>query len=85
MSKNTSISLGDYFENFVQNSVKEGRFKNVSEVVRAGLRLLEEEEDKASVLRYAIKNGMDSGIVNDFDPVEHLNALKANRKRSDEI
>nr|WP_084418703.1 type II toxin-antitoxin system ParD family antitoxin [Arenibacter certesii] len=39
MSKNTSISLGNYFEEFVQNRIKEGRFKNVSEVIRAGLRI----------------------------------------------
>lgn len=41
--KNTSISLGDYFDQFVQTQVSVGRYKNVSEVVRAGLRLLENE------------------------------------------
>ncbi|MEG0852006.1 MAG: type II toxin-antitoxin system ParD family antitoxin, partial [Flavobacterium sp.] len=46
MGKNTSISLGNHFENFIENSLSEGRFKNASEVVRAGLRLLEEEENK---------------------------------------
>lgn len=46
MNKNTSISLGNYFDQFVQSRISEGRFKNVSEVIRAGLRLLEEEECK---------------------------------------
>jgi len=46
MNKNTSISLGNYFDQFVKSKVTEGRFKNVSEVIRAGLRLLEEEESK---------------------------------------
>jgi antitoxin ParD1/3/4 len=49
MNKNTSISLGNYFDHFVQSSINEGRFKNVSEVIRAGLRLLEEEESKVIV------------------------------------
>lgn len=46
MSRNTSISLGDYFDEFIQNTLDEGRYKNASEMVRAGLRLLEEEEKK---------------------------------------
>ena len=50
MNKNTSISLGNYFDQFVQNSISKGRFKNVSEVIRAGLRLLEEEESKVAAL-----------------------------------
>jgi len=79
MSKNTSISLGSYFDDFVKHSVSEGRFKNVSEVVRAGLRLLEEEENKALSLKKAIQEGIDSGIAEDFDPSAHLKQLKAAR------
>ncbi|TNF28938.1 MAG: type II toxin-antitoxin system ParD family antitoxin [Bacteroidetes bacterium] len=81
MNKNTSVSLGNYFDQFVQSRVNEGRFKNVSEVIRAGLRLLEEEENRASALKTAIQDGIDSGIAVDFDPDEHLRSLKA-RKRS---
>ena len=80
MSKNTSISLGNYFEQFVQSRINEGRFKNVSEVIRAGLRLLEEEEEsKVIVLRTAIQEGIDSGIAHDFDPKKHLESLKAKK------
>lgn len=77
MSKNTSISLGDYFDKFVQHSISEGRFKNASEVVRAGLRLLEEEENKVLSLKKAIQDGIDSGIAEDFNPGTHLQQLKA--------
>ena len=79
MNKNTSISLGNYFDQFVQSRIKEGRFKNVSEVIRAGLRLLEEEESKVITLRKAIQEGVDSGIAYDFDPKKHLESLKASK------
>lgn len=77
MNKNTSITLGDYFDTFVQDTISRGRYKNVSEVVRAGLRLLEEEENKVIALRKAIQEGIDSGIAYDFDPGKHLEELKA--------
>lgn len=77
MSKNTSISLGNYFENFVQHSVSKGRYKNASEVIRAGLRLLEEEENKAIALRKAIQEGIDSGLAESFNPATHLENLKS--------
>ena len=67
MSKNTSISLGDYFDKFIHKKITEGRYKNVSEVIRAGLRLLEEEEHKIVLLRNAIKDGIDIGISDDSD------------------
>jgi antitoxin ParD1/3/4 len=77
MSKNTSITLGSYFDQFIQNILKEGRYKNASEAVRAGLRLLEEEEQKIIALRHAIDEGINSGLAEDFDPDEHLKMLKA--------
>lgn len=80
MSKNTSITLGSHFDQFIQGILCEGRYKNASEVVRAGLRLLEEEEKKMIALRHAIEEGINSGLAEDFDPDEHLNMLKANRK-----
>ncbi len=77
--KNTSISLGDYFENFVKNQVSVGRYKNASEVVRAGLRLLEDEESKVMALKSAIQEGINSPRVENFDFENHLLELKAKR------
>lgn len=79
MSKNTSITLGNHFEDFVQNRISVGRYKNASEVIRAGLRLLEEEEDKVAALKQAIQEGIDSGITEDFNPEQFLEDLKAKR------
>ena len=79
MSKNTSITLGNHFENFVQSRISVGRYKNVSEVIRAGLRLLEEEENKVVALKQAIQEGIESGIEEDFDPEQFLQKLKAER------
>ena len=80
MGRNTSISLGTHFESFIENSVNDGRFNNASEVVRAGLRLLEEEENKLIALRKAIHEGIDSGRAVDIDPKSHLEVLKARKK-----
>ena len=80
MGRNTSVSLGNYFENFVDTTVSEGRFKNASEVIRAGLRLLEEEENKLAALKKAINEGIESGIAENFDPKQHLEFLKAKRR-----
>lgn len=79
--KNTSVSLGSYFDEFVQARISEGRYKNVSEVIRAGLRLLENEENKALALRSAIQEGIDSGIAHDFDASKNLEELKADHKK----
>lgn len=74
--KNTSISLGNYFDQFVSNQVSEGRYNNINEVIRAGLRLLENEESKIKALKNAIEEGIESGIAMDFDPEKHLQELK---------
>jgi antitoxin ParD1/3/4 len=81
MGRNTSISLGDHFEIFVDKKVSTGRFKNASEVIRAGLRLLEEEEAKVAALQKAIKDGIDSGMAKNFDAKKHLAKLKSVRRR----
>jgi antitoxin ParD1/3/4 len=80
MKKNTSVSLGPHFEHFIEERIASGRFHNASEVIRAGLRLLENEEQKIVALRQAVQEGLDSGIASDFDPAEHLAVLKASRK-----
>lgn len=82
MRRNTSVALGNYFEEFVENRITEGRYKNASEVIRAGLRLLEEEENRVTALKAAIKEGMESGIAKDFNPKKHLASLKANKRKN---
>jgi antitoxin ParD1/3/4 len=77
MGRNTSISLGDHFESFIESTISNGRFNNASEVVRAGLRLLEEEENRIQILRRAIQEGVESGRGVDFDPKHHLETLKS--------
>ena len=61
MAKNTSISLGDHFNHFVDERVAQGRYGSVSDVVRAGLRLLEEHETRLEALRAALIAGENSG------------------------
>lgn len=82
MGRNTSVSLGDYFEDFVDSKISEGRFKNASEVIRAGLRLLEQEENKIQMLKNAVEEGISSGIASDFNPQKHLELMKSNLKKN---
>lgn len=74
MGKNTSISIGQHFDSFIQNQIDTGRYGSTSEVVRAGLRLLEEKEQKHRVLRQALIDGEESGWVENFNP-ENFKAL----------
>ncbi len=62
MSKNTSFSLGDHFTQFVETQVEQGRYASASDVVRAALRLLEEQETKLAALRAALIEGEESGV-----------------------
>lgn len=77
MSKTTSISLGDHFETFVKERVSQGRYGSASEVVRAGLRILEEHETKHEALQKAITQGLNSGIAENFDMDEIQRELDA--------
>ena len=79
--KNTSISLGNYFDQFISSQLSAGRYKNVSEVVRAGLRLLEDEENKVTALKAAIQKGLDSPLVENFDFKENLQKLKEVKRK----
>ena len=75
MGKNTSISIGNHFEDFISHKVKSGRYSSVSEVIRSALRLLEREDKKEEELIKALKIGEQSGFVENFDPKEHLKEL----------
>lgn len=79
-SKNTSVALGEHFAGFVEQQVEAGRFGNVSEVVRAGLRLLEEHETKHAALRAAIQEGVDSGEPEQVKVDEFLTRKRNERK-----
>jgi antitoxin ParD1/3/4 len=67
MAKNTSILLGDYFNNFINDQLKTGKFASASEVVRAALRMFEKEETKRAELIHELIKGEKSGFVKDFD------------------
>jgi antitoxin ParD1/3/4 len=77
MAKNTSVSLGDYFNEFIEQKVASGRFSSASEVIRAGLRLLEDQEAKLEKLRELIREGEESGDPVPFDFDEFLAELNA--------
>lgn len=77
--KNSSISIGNYYEQFVQAQVSAGKFNNESEVIMAALSLLENEANKAFELKNEIIEGIESGIAIDFDPRRNLEELKANK------
>jgi len=72
MGKNTSISLGSHFENFINSSVASGKYSSASEVVRSALRLLELEEKKITELRNALVEGENSQMVENFKADKHL-------------
>lgn len=76
MSRNPSVSLTEHQQKFVSELVKSGRYHGVSEVMRAGLRLLEEHEDRRKValgrIEAAVQEGLDSGPASDMESVEDL-------------
>jgi len=63
MAKNTSMTLGEHFDGFISHQIQSGRYGSASEVVRAGLRVLEDKESKLDVLRQMLTDGEESGIV----------------------
>lgn len=74
MPKNTSITLGDHFDGFIARQVEEGRYASASEVIRAGLRMLEDSEQKLATLRRLLEEGEQSGTAN-YDYETFMNEL----------
>ena len=75
-----TVALGPHYEDFIQSTIASGRYNNASEVVRAALRRLEDDEARIAVLRAAIDEGDSSGDAVDFDRDEFLSELKARSK-----
>ena len=81
MSKNTSIVLSEHFQSFIAEQVEEGRYGSASEVVRAGLRLLEGREMQLARLRAALLEGEQSGVAEEFD----LDAFIAEKAKEEDL
>ncbi|AFK55407.1 type II toxin-antitoxin system ParD family antitoxin [Tistrella mobilis] len=77
MARTTSITLGDHFADFVQTQVATGRYGSTSDVVRAGLRLLEEHEARVRALHDALQAGEDSGEPRLWDDEAFLARMMA--------
>lgn len=75
MTKSTSITLGDHFADFIDQQVEHGRFGSASEVVCAGLRLLEEHDAKVRALQGALIAGEQSGPATIFDSRSFLQRM----------
>ncbi len=77
MARTVTVSLGPHYEEFIRQNIAGGRYNNASEVIRAALRRLEEDETRLAAIRAALIEGEESGIVEDFDPQVFLNRLNA--------
>ncbi|MBK7288985.1 MAG: type II toxin-antitoxin system ParD family antitoxin [Chitinophagaceae bacterium] len=75
MARNTSILLGEHFENFISTKISSGKYNSASEVIRTALRLLEAEELKIKTLNKALLQGEKSGFEKNFNQKEHLKKL----------
>ena len=76
MPRNTSVTLGEHFDAFVNKKIAQGRFQSVSEAVRAGLRRLEEDELKLEALRAKLAAGESSPLVEGFSPQAFLAEMR---------
>jgi len=76
MPKNTSVLLGDHFNRFIAKAVASGRYSSASEVIRAGLRLLEAETAILKSTQKALTAGEKSGFLREFDAEKHLRKIR---------
>jgi antitoxin ParD1/3/4 len=75
MARNTSVTLGEHFDEFVHEKINAGRFESGSVVVRAGVRKLEEDETKLQVLRDKLQAGENSPLVEGFNSEKFKSGL----------
>lgn len=83
MARNTSVSIGDHFADFIDAQVRTGRYGSASDVVRAGLRLLEEHEARVKALQDALIAGEESGAPEPFDSAAFLKRMHAKHVEND--
>jgi antitoxin ParD1/3/4 len=76
MARNTSVSIGDHFVDFIGALVETGRYGSASDVVRAGLRLLEEHESRVKALQAALIEGEESGAPRAFNRQAFLQRMR---------
>ena len=82
MSKIDTISLGSYFDDYVEQQIKTGRFSSAGEVVRSALRLFADRENKKEVLIDELKRGEESGFQEDFSRNKFLNEIHEKQSAS---
>ena len=75
MSRTVTVSLGPHYEEFIRQNIAGGRYNNASEVIRAALRRLEEDEMRLAALRSSLIEGEESGIAEDFNPESFVRSL----------
>ncbi len=75
-AKNTSVVLGERYDKFIAQLLESGRYASASEVLREGLRLVEEREQKFEALNAALEKGENSEVVWDFDPGAFIERMK---------
>ncbi len=80
MARNTSVLLGEHYDEFISNEVSSGRYNSASEVIRSALRILEDEEIKKKQLIKALVIGEKSPRIKNFNPKEHLKKLHQSMK-----
>lgn len=83
MARTVTVALGPHYEDFIQANIARGRYNNASEVIRAALRRLEEDETRLAALRDAIDEGDTSGDVTGFDRDGYLEELRAEWRQDD--
>ena len=79
MARNTSVTLGEHFDAFIEAKISEGQFASVSEAVRVGLRLLENEEQKLALLRAKLEHAELSPLIENFDVEDLITELDAEK------
>jgi len=76
MGRNTSVILGEHFDDFIKSEIDSGRFKSASEIIRTGLRLLEDEKQKIRLINEALIVGEMSGEAIEFNNEEFKRKMK---------